>query len=113
MTGRILPMILAAATLGLGGSAVAGDPEGPLGTWPEFVPIGNITAPHPDNPEVQTHLYGDWGGIVGEEFIFLQDGMVKLLYHSYHETYMTERIHESAVLDNWALGYIRGYADVS
>jgi hypothetical protein len=79
--------------------------EGPLGEWPDFTPIGFITAPHPDYPQVQTHLYGDWGSIVGEEFIFLQNGRVKLLYHSYHETYLTERIHESDVLDDWALGY--------
>jgi hypothetical protein len=79
--------------------------DGPLGEWPDFTPIGYITAPHPDNPDIQTHLYGDWGGIVGEEFIFLQDDMIKLLYHSYHETYMTERIHEINVLDNWTLGY--------
>ena len=94
-----------AATLGFGSTAVADGSDGPLGQWPEFVPIGNITAPHPDYPEYQTHLYGDWGSIVGEEFMFLQDGMIKLLYHSYHATYMSERIHEYDVLDNWALGY--------
>jgi len=79
--------------------------NGPLGEWPDFTPIGFITAPHPDNPKYQTHLYGDWGGIVGEEFIFLQNSVIKLLYHSYHETYMTEREHEYNVLDNWTLGY--------
>jgi len=79
--------------------------EGPLGEWPEFIPIGFITAPHPDNPQYQTHLYGDWGGIVGEEFIFLQDGKIKLLYHSYHETYMTEHPHQEEILNNWILGY--------
>lgn len=79
--------------------------DGPLGEWPDFTPIGYITAPHPDDPNYQTHLYGDWGGIVGEEFIFLQDDMIKLLYHSYHETYLTERAHELNVLDNWTLGY--------
>jgi hypothetical protein len=79
--------------------------DGPLGIWPEFTPIGFITAPHPNNPEYQTYLYGDWGGIVGEEFIFLQDGMIKLLYHSYHETYMTEHPHEEDVLHDWTLGY--------
>mgnify|MGYP007059601039 CR=1 FL=1 len=79
--------------------------EGPLGEWPDFVPVGFITAPHPDNPAVQTHLYGDWGGIVGEEFLFLQDGFVKLLYHSYHETYMTRRPHELDILQDWELGY--------
>ena len=79
--------------------------DGPLGEWPDFAPIGFITAPHPDAPEYQTHLYGDWGGIVGEEFIFLQDGHVKLLYHSYHETYMTDHAHEEMVLQDWALGY--------
>jgi len=36
--------------------------NGPLGEWPDFTPIGFITAPHPDYPEYQTHLYGDWGG---------------------------------------------------
>lgn len=30
--------------------------------------------------------------------------MIKLLYHS-HETYMTERVHERRLLDDWALGY--------
>ncbi len=79
--------------------------NGPLGEWPDFTPIGFITAPHPDDPEYQTHLYGDWGGIVGEEFLFLQDGKIKLLYHSYHETYMTQRAYEYNVLDNWTLGY--------
>ncbi|MHC4945435.1 MAG: hypothetical protein ACYTG7_20680 [Planctomycetota bacterium] len=79
--------------------------NGPLGKWPNFEPIGFITAPHPDYPQYQTHLYGDWGAIVGEEFIFIQDNMVKLLYHSYHETFLTERILERKILDNWALGY--------
>jgi hypothetical protein len=79
--------------------------EGPLGEWPDFTPVGHITAPHPDYPGHQTHLYGDWGGIVGEEFIFLQDGYVKLLYHSYHETYLTDRDHEEEVLPDWSLGY--------
>lgn len=79
--------------------------DGPLGEWPDFSPIGFITAPDPDNPQYQTHLYGDWGGIVGEEFIFLQEEKIKLLYHSYHETYMTERVHDYDILDNWTLGY--------
>jgi hypothetical protein len=79
--------------------------SGPLGEWPDLAPAGFITAPDPDHPDEQTYLYGDWGGIVGEEFLFLQDGLIKLLYHSYHETYMTERIHELEVLDDWALGY--------
>jgi hypothetical protein len=79
--------------------------NGPLGEWPNFTPIGFITAPHPDYPELQTHLYGDWGSIVGEEFIFLQDDKIKLLYHSYHETYLTQRLHDYNILDNWALGY--------
>ncbi len=79
--------------------------DGPLGEWPDFNPIGFITAPHPDNPQYQTHLYGDWGGIVGEEFIFLQEDKIKLLYHSYHETYLTDRVHENNILDNWTLGY--------
>ena len=79
--------------------------NGPLGEWPDFTPIGFITAPHPNNPYYQTHLYGDWGSIVGEEFLFLQDSKIKLLYHSYHETYMTQRTHEYNILDNWTLGY--------
>jgi len=79
--------------------------SGPLGQWPDFTPIGFITAPNPDDPEVQTYFYGDWGAIVGEEFIFLQDGKIKLLYHSYHETYLTERAHEIDVLQDWELGY--------
>jgi len=79
--------------------------EGPLGEWPEFIPIGFITAPHPDNPNYQTHLYGDWGGIVGEEFIFLQDDLIKLLYHSYHETYMTDHPHQEDIINDWTLGY--------
>lgn len=87
------------------GTTLADGRDGPLGEWPEFEPIGFITAPHPDYPQYQTHLYGDWGAIVGEEFIFIQDGKVKLMYHSYHETYMTERLYEYELLDNWALGY--------
>jgi hypothetical protein len=79
--------------------------DGPLGEWPDFTPIGFITAPHPDNPNYQTHLYGDWGGIVGEEFIFLQDSKIKLLYHSYHETYLTDHPHQEEVIRNWTLGY--------
>jgi hypothetical protein len=79
--------------------------DGPLNQWPDFTPIGFITAPHPDYPEYQTHLYGDWGGIVGEEFIFIQDDMIKLLYHSYHETYMTDHPLEADVLSDWSLGY--------
>jgi hypothetical protein len=100
--------ILAAAAAGTMCSGAAASPaggDGPLGEWPDFVPIGYITAPHPDNPEVQTHLYGDWGSIVGEEFVVIQDGQVKLLYHSYHETYLTKRTHECALLHDWALGY--------
>jgi hypothetical protein len=79
--------------------------EGPLGEWPDFTPIGFITAPHPDNSQIQTHLYGDWGGIVGEEFIFIQEDKIKLLYHSYHETYLTDHPHQDDVLKNWSLGY--------
>jgi hypothetical protein len=101
----LLTVAMATTALSFGSTALADGSDGPLGRWPDFIPIGNITAPHPDDPEYQTHLYGDWGSIVGEEFIFIQDGMLKLLYHSYHETYMTERIHESDVLDDWALGY--------
>jgi len=62
-------------------------------------------SPHPDYPDSQTHLYGDWGGIVGEEFIFLEGGMIKLLYNSYHATYMTEHPYQEEVLHDWALGY--------
>jgi hypothetical protein len=79
--------------------------DGPLGEWPDFTPIGYITAPHPDNPQYQTHLYGDWGGIVGEEFIFIQENKIKLLYHSYHETYLTEHTHNEEILQDWTLGY--------
>lgn len=79
--------------------------NGPLGVWPDFKPIGFITAPHPDYPEYQTPLYGDWGWIVGEETIFIQDNRVKLLYHSYHETYLTHRPHQRRLLEDWALGY--------
>jgi len=88
-----------------GVSSKADGTNGPLGEWPDFTPIGFITAPHPDYPEYQTHLYGDWGAIVGEEFLFLQDGKIKLLYHSYHETYMTEHPHQEEMLNDWALGY--------
>jgi len=97
--------ICAAATVASERDPAPDGSEGPLGEWPNFSPIGFITAPHPDDPETQTHLYGDWGGIVGEEFIFIQDDMIKLLYHSYHETYMTEHLHEEDVLRDWALGY--------
>ena len=86
-------------------SAIADGADGPLGHWPNFVPQGFITAPHPNNPSVQTHLYGDWGSIVGEEFIFIQGDMLKLLYHSYHETYLTKRLHELNIMQDWALGY--------
>lgn len=79
--------------------------DGPLGEWPDFTPIGFITAPHPDDPQYQTHLYGDWGGIVGEEFIFLHNSKIKLLYHSYHETYMTEHLHQEELIHDWTLGY--------
>ncbi len=79
--------------------------EGPLGEWPTFEPIGFITATFPDSPAFQTHLYGDAGGTVGEEFILIQDNKLKLIYHSYHESYMVERTHEKEVLDNWSLGY--------
>ncbi len=92
-------------TAATGAGARPDGSQGPLGEWPDFEPIGFITAPHPDAPQYQTYLYGDWGAIVGEEFIFLQDGMIKLLYHSYHETYMTERAHEETLLSDWALGY--------
>ncbi len=87
------------------GETLTAPSEGPLGEWPDFQPIGFITAPHPDAPEYQTYLYGDWGGIVGEEFMFLQDGMLTLLYHSYHESYLTERAHGARILEDWTLGY--------
>jgi len=114
MNRRFLLTAIVAVALHCFGSTAAltqdpGTPRdgssGPLGQWPDFVPIGFITAPHPDDPQQQTYLYGDWGAIVGEEFIFLQEDKIKLLYHSYHETYLTERVHELDVLDNWALGY--------
>ena len=79
--------------------------EGPLGEWPDFTPLGFITAPNPDNPKIQTYLYGDWGAIVGEEFIFIQNDLIKLIYHSYHESYMTEHPHTQEVLHDWKLGY--------
>ncbi len=79
--------------------------EGPLGEWPDFKPIGYITAPHPQNPNYQTHLYGDWGGIVGEEFLVIQDSLIKLLYHSYHATYMTKHLNQEDIMQDWELGY--------
>ena len=79
--------------------------QGPLGEWPDFTPLGYITAPHPQNPNYQTHLYGDWGGIVGEEFLIIQNDLIKLLYHSYHETYMTEHPLEENIMQDWELGY--------
>ncbi|MCF8368495.1 MAG: T9SS type A sorting domain-containing protein [Bacteroidales bacterium] len=79
--------------------------EGPLGEWPDFEPIGFITAPHPQNPNVQTHLYGDWGGIVGEEFLSIQDSILKLFYHSYHATYLTQHLNKQNILEDWELGY--------
>ena len=79
--------------------------EGPLGEWPDFTPLGFITAPHPQNPNVQTHLYGDWGGIVGEEFLAIEDSLLKLFYHSYHETYLTTHLHKPDLLSGWELGY--------
>ena len=81
------------------------DPAAPLGEWPDFTPIGFMTAPHPNNPAIQTHLYGDWGAIVGEETIFIQGDELKLLYHSYHETYLTRRPLAEDVSAGWALGY--------
>jgi len=83
----------------------AASSEGPLGEWPDFTPIGYITAPHPDDPQNQTHLYGDWGGVVGEEFIFIEDDKIKLVYHSYHETYLTEHSLQQEILHDWVLGY--------
>ncbi len=91
-------------TIMLPGTWIHGQ-EGPLGEWPDFTPLGYITAPHPQNQEYQTHLYGDWGGIVGEEFIVIQDSLIKLLYHSYHETYMTQHSHQESLLHDWELGY--------
>jgi len=101
-TALVLCGLAAAAS---GGSPVRDGTAGPLGEWPDFTPIGFITAPHPDSPGHQTYLYGDWGGIVGEEFIFLQDDNIKLLYHSYHETYLTDHEHSEEILEDWALGY--------
>ena len=102
---RLIVTILALYWLGVATAIANNGADGPLGEWPDFVPIGFITATFPDTPSVQTHLYGDFGGILGEEFIFLQDGKIKLIYHSYHESYLTERVHEEDVLNNWALGY--------
>ena len=79
--------------------------DGPLGEWPDFTPLGFITAPHPNNPDIQTHLYGDWGSIVGEEFLIIEDGLIKLLYHSYHETYLTQHPQQEDILHDWVLGY--------
>jgi len=79
--------------------------EGPLGEWPEFTPLGFITAPHPQDSTYQTHLYGDWGGIVGEEFLVIQNGLIKLFYHSYHETYLTQHPHQEDIMENWELVY--------
>jgi len=79
--------------------------EGPLGEWPEFNPIGYITAPSAQNPNVQTYLYGDWGAIVGEEFLVIQDSLIKLFYHSYHETYLTQHVYQEEILHDWVLGY--------
>lgn len=79
--------------------------DGPLGEWPEFTPQGYITAPHPMDPSFQTHLYGDWGGIVGEEFLVIEDSLLKLFYHSYHETYLTTHLHEEEILKDWELAY--------
>jgi hypothetical protein len=44
--------------------------DGPLGEWPDFTPIGFITAPDPDNPQYQTHLYGDWGASLVKNLFF-------------------------------------------
>jgi len=82
-----------------------GAQEGPLGEWPDFTPLGFITAPHPQDANYQTHLYGDWGGIVGEEFLGLQDGFLKLFYHSYHSSYLTKLLFQEHLLQNWTLGY--------
>jgi hypothetical protein len=104
-TAVVLICLCGLTTMASGEEVRRDGSEGPLGEWPDFEPIGFITAPHPDYPQYQTHLYGDWGGIFGEEFIFLQDGMIKLLYHSYHESYLTRRAHEEDVLHDWVLGY--------
>ena len=82
-------LLIPSAALALHGPGV----QGPLGQWPDFQPIGYITAPHPNNPSIPTHLYGDWGAIVGEETLLLDGDELKLLYHSWHETYLTKRTH--------------------
>lgn len=110
MPAPLLPAVIAALLFSFIAPARAVDrappgAEGPLGRWPSFDPIGYITAPHPHNPDIQTYLYGDWGAVVGEEFAFIQDRKIKLLYHSYHETYMTEHPHVYEILHDWALGY--------
>ena len=35
----------------------------------------------------------------------MKDGKIKLLYHSYHETYLTEHSYQEEILSNWTLGY--------
>jgi hypothetical protein len=101
----LLGLLASPVALLAAGQAAAPGASGPLGEWPDFTPIGFITAPHPDDPSVQTHLYGDWGSIVGEEFLVLEGGRLKLLYHSWHETCLTERDHADELLEGWALGY--------
>ncbi|MFC1889513.1 hypothetical protein ACFL4G_07130 [Thermodesulfobacteriota bacterium] len=77
--------------LGTTGTVIsaADDSDGPLGEWHDFTPVGYITAPHPNNPVVQTHLYGDWGWIVGEEFIFnFNDFFTKLKKKRIHRLFI-------------------------
>ena len=101
----LLLQLATAPSPGAGADDRSGDKKGPLGEWPDFTPIGYVTTSHPSYPQIQTHLYGDWGGIVGEEYLVIQDGLLKLLYHSYHETYMVHRIHERNLLADWSIGY--------
>lgn len=105
MTSALALLCMCTAAAGGEADLARDGSQGPLGEWPDFTPIGFITAPHPDDPGTQTYLYGDWGGIVGEELIFLEDGLLKLLYHSYHETCMTQHAHEEEIVHDWALGY--------
>ena len=74
---RSIVAVVAAPTLAVA-PALAQGSEGPLGEWPDFTPIGFITAPHPDYPEVQTHLYGDWARKVPKrlDVIFLLQPVV-------------------------------------
>ena len=85
--------------------------DGPLGEWPDFVPIGFITAPHPDFPQYQTHLYGDWGGIVGEEFIFIQDDLIVLITEE--GNYVKMHIDEVLRAPDWTVTITYAYQNIA